>query len=344
MDDYIDHAPSSSTHSAPETSNCSNKKVKRHRMQDSDTELERDKRKRRNDELSGMPGTSRSNAHSSSNSDYGRTMLRENVERKDPPDKGISPDSGVHSTENDPGDENDIHSAQTIINLITKLSPPLSPIKQRPFEKKAERERKELEMRERERKERYESQMREEEERERLEKEQAERDEKLKSERLEYERKERDREEKQRKDKERDEKERRKKEEREEKDREEKERKEKEREWRNRREREVEDKFKEQKEHEDHLRRDAVREMKKQKGVDYASVGKRSKDSCRKDGQERVEKVRTGNANRTKQKESDENLSERISRLDGEITLKGLDRLKLNQLIEIGRRMGRMKV
>ncbi|PIO61955.1 hypothetical protein TELCIR_16504, partial [Teladorsagia circumcincta] len=146
--DYLNTAPSSSTHSAPDTDNSA-KKGKRHRALDSDSEVDRDKRRRRTEEVrtSGAPSTSRSNPQSS-NSDSIRTLFGNDVERKEPPDKAISPDSGVHSAENDPGDENDVHSAQNIINLITKLSPPLSPIKQRPSDKKAERERKEMEIKE----------------------------------------------------------------------------------------------------------------------------------------------------------------------------------------------------
>ncbi|KAK6010799.1 hypothetical protein OSTOST_24134, partial [Ostertagia ostertagi] len=198
------------------------------------------------------PSTSRSNPQSS-NSDSIRTLFGNDVERKEPPDKAISPDSGVHSAENDPGDENDVHSAQNIINLITKLSPPLSPIKQRPSDKKAERERKEMETKE---KERIEAQRREEEkrkeERERLEREQAEREERLKNE-----------------------------------------------------------------------------------------------HSERKDRpSERSDKVKTGDGERQKPTENEHKSDEHASRTDGlrgEITLKGLDRSKLNQLMEIGRRTGRMK-
>ncbi|ETN68180.1 hypothetical protein NECAME_15976 [Necator americanus] len=151
--DYLNTAPSSSTHSAPEGNEVSAKKGKRNRTMDSDSEVEKEKRRRRKEDSksSGMPGTSRSNTHSSNNSDGLRALFGDGADRKDPPDKGISPDSGVHSAENDPGDENDVHSAQTIINLITKLSPPLSPIKQRPSDKKAERERREVELKERER-------------------------------------------------------------------------------------------------------------------------------------------------------------------------------------------------
>ncbi|RCN41531.1 hypothetical protein ANCCAN_12519 [Ancylostoma caninum] len=151
--DYLNTAPSSSTHCSSDGHDSIAKKGKRNRAMDSDTEVEREKRRRGKDDSrsTGMPGTSRSNTHPSSNSDGLRALFGDTVDRKDPPDKGISPDSGVHSAENDPGDENDMHSAQTIINLITKLSPPLSPIKQRPSDKKAERERREAELKERER-------------------------------------------------------------------------------------------------------------------------------------------------------------------------------------------------
>ncbi|KAE9417019.1 hypothetical protein Angca_000206 [Angiostrongylus cantonensis] len=215
----------SSTHSAPEASS-NLVKGKRHRMQDSDTEVERDKRKRRDEDvmLYAFPIQVRSNTRTLSTSDGHRTAFRDGAERKELMDKGISPDSGVHSAENDPGDDNDIHSAQTIINIITKLSPPLSPIKKPPSDKKAERERKEIEIKERQRKD--------------------------------------------------------------------KDRKEKERAYSIKREREVEQKPREQKEYEQQLRREKERE---------------------------------------------------VSRLDGEIILKGLDRSRLSQLIEIGRKMGRTK-
>ncbi|KAK6042899.1 hypothetical protein COOONC_19595 [Cooperia oncophora] len=179
--DYMNTAPSSSTHSAPDT-DSSGKKGKRYRTMDSDSEVDRDKRRRRNEE-SKLQAPAALTRNPSSNSDSIRALFGSGVERKEPPDKGISPDSGVHSAENDPGDENDVHSAQNIINLITKLSPPLSPIKQRPFDKKAERERKEMEIKE---KERLEQQRKEKEERERQEREQAEREERLRNERLEH--------------------------------------------------------------------------------------------------------------------------------------------------------------
>ncbi|EPB75874.1 hypothetical protein ANCCEY_05034 [Ancylostoma ceylanicum] len=139
--DYLNTAPSSSTHCSSDGHDSSAKKGKRNRAMDSDTEVEREKRRRGKDDS------------------------------RDPPDKGISPDSGVHSAENDPGDENDVHSAQTIINLITKLSPPLSPIKQRPSDKKAERERREAELKERERRAREREEAREKEHEEKLRRE-----------------------------------------------------------------------------------------------------------------------------------------------------------------------------
>uniref|UniRef100_A0A0K0DG17 AF-4_C domain-containing protein n=1 Tax=Angiostrongylus cantonensis TaxID=6313 RepID=A0A0K0DG17_ANGCA len=339
----------SSTHSAPEASS-NLVKGKRHRMQDSDTEVERDKRKRRDEDvmlyafpiqLPGIPGTSRSNTRTLSTSDGHRTAFRDGAERKELMDKGISPDSGVHSAENDPGDDNDIHSAQTIINIITKLSPPLSPIKKPPSDKKAERERKEIEIKERQRKEHYEHEVREEEERERLEKEQAERDERLRSERLEYEEKERDRE-KLRRDREREEKDHRDRDQ-EDKKHKDKDRKEKERAYSIKREREVEQKPREQKEYEQQLRREKEREVRKQRVVEPSSGEKKSKESGRGDGHERDQKLKNGNGERMKLKESGGNLGDRVSRLDGEIILKGLDRSRLSQLIEIGRKMGRTK-
>ncbi|KHJ94949.1 hypothetical protein OESDEN_05116 [Oesophagostomum dentatum] len=179
--DYLNTAPSSSTHNASDSHDGYAKKGKRNRTMDSDSEVEKEKRRRGKDDnrSSGIPSTSRSNTHSSSNSDGFRSLFGGGSERKEVPDKGISPDSGVHSAENDPGDENDVHSAQTIINLITKLSPPLSPIKERPSDKKAERERREAELREKERKakEREEAERRERMERERREKEERERQE-----------------------------------------------------------------------------------------------------------------------------------------------------------------------
>ncbi|VDM57699.1 unnamed protein product [Angiostrongylus costaricensis] len=257
-------------------------------------------------------------------------------------DKGISPDSGVHSAENDPGDDSDIHSAQTIINIITKLSPPLSPIKKRPSDKKVERERKEIEIKERQRKEHYEHEMREEEGRERLEKEQAERDERLRSERMEYEEKERDREEKLRRDREREEKDHRDRDQ-EDKKHKDKDRKEKERLYTIKREREVEQKPREQKEYEQQLRREKEREVRKQRVVEPSCGEKKSRESERGDGHERDQKVKNGNGERMKLKESGGSLGDRVSRLDGEIILKGLDRSRLSQLIEIGRKMGRTK-
>nr|CDJ94475.1 Dper\GL26297-PA [Haemonchus contortus] len=341
--DYLNTAPSSSTHSAPDTESSA-KKGKRHRTMDSDSEVDRDKRRRRNEEArtSETPSTSRSNPPSSSNSDSIRALFGNDVDRKEPPDKGISPDSGVHSAENDPGDENDVHSAQTIINLITKLSPPLSPIKQRPSDKKAERERREMEIRE---KERIEQQRREKEERERLEKEQAEREERIRNERLEHERREREREEKQRRAREREEKERRDRE-REEKEREDRERKEKEREEKAKRERENEEKLRKDRE-EEKLRREKEREKRKERERDRHSAERRPKDSERKDRiSERSEKTKTGDGERQKPVENEHKSEEHGSRTDGlrgEIILKGLDRSRLNQLIEIGRRTGRMK-
>lgn len=325
---------------------------------DSDSELERDKRKRRNEEArnSGMPGTSRSSTQPTSTSDSIRTLFGNDTERKDPPDKGISPDSGVHSAENDPGDENDVHSAQTIINLITKLSPPLSPIKQRPFDKKVERERKEMEGKERERRakereetERQEQQRKEKEEREQHEKEQAEREERLRNERLEQERREKEREDKNRKEREREEKERREKE-REEREREDKERKEREREEKARREKEQEEKLRKEKEQEEKLRREKEREMRKQRERERQEKDKRSKESDSKDRKEKpvekAEKTKTGDVERTRPVENEQKIEEQGSRsngLRGEIILKSLDRSKLNQLIEIGKRTGRMK-
>ncbi|VDO83292.1 unnamed protein product [Heligmosomoides polygyrus] len=358
LHEYLNTAPSSSTHSAPDSADSSAKKGKRHRTMDSDSELERDKRKRRNEEArnSGMPGTSRSSTQPTSTSDSIRTLFGNDTERKDPPDKGISPDSGVHSAENDPGDENDVHSAQTIINLITKLSPPLSPIKQRPFDKKVERERKEMEGKERERRakereetERQEQQRKEKEEREQHEKEQAEREERLRNERLEQERREKEREDKNRKEREREEKERREKE-REEREREDKERKEREREEKARREKEQEEKLRKEKEQEEKLRREKEREMRKQRERERQEKDKRSKESDSKDRKEKpvekAEKTKTGDVERTRPVENEQKIEEQGSRsngLRGEIILKSLDRSKLNQLIEIGKRTGRMK-
>ncbi|KAK5979460.1 hypothetical protein GCK32_002630 [Trichostrongylus colubriformis] len=339
--DYLNTAPSSSTHSAPD-SDSSAKKGKRQRTMDSDSEVEKDKRRRRTEEArtSGAPSSSRSNPPPPSNSDSIRVLFGNDVERKEPPDKGISPDSGVHSAENDPGDENDIHSAQTIINLITRLSPPLSPIKQRPTDKKAERERKEMETKE---KERIERQKKEKEERDRLEREQAE--ERIRNERLEYERKEKEREEKQRKAKEREEKERRDRE-REEKEREDRDRKEKEREEKAKRERDHEEKLRKEKEGEK-TRRDKEREKRKERERDRHSADKRSKDSERRNKVgDRPEKTKAADGEKQKPIENELKPDENASRADslrGEITLKGLDRSKLNQLFDIGRRTGRMK-
>ncbi|KAJ1365528.1 hypothetical protein KIN20_025889 [Parelaphostrongylus tenuis] len=333
---------SSSTRNAVETSESSTK-LKRHRAQDSDSEFERDKRKRRNEDFPGLPGTSRSNAHPLFSSESRQMVFEDGAERKELRDKGISPDSGIHSTENDPGDENDIHSTQTIINLITKLSPPLSPIKQRPSDKKAERERRELEIKERQRKKHYELERKDEEERERLEKEQAESDERLKNERSENEKIERDREERLRRHKEREEREHQARDQ-ENKEREDKDRKGKEREYRLKREPEVEEKHRDQKECEEQLRREKEREMRKQRVVEESPVGeKKPKESVRRDGHEGVEKMKNGSAERMKLKGSNESFGERLSRLDGEIILKGLDRSRLSQLIEIGRKMGRTK-
>ncbi|VDL78417.1 unnamed protein product [Nippostrongylus brasiliensis] len=324
--EYMHTAPSSSTHSAPDAADSPAKKGKRHRAMDSDSEVERDKRRRRNEEV------------------------------REPPDKGISPDSGVHSAENDPGDENDVHSAQTIINSLTKLSPPLSPIKQRPTDKKAERERKEMEAKERERRarekeeaERAETQRKEREERERHEREQAEREERMKNERIEQERKEREREEKQRRERDREERERREKE-REEKEREEKERKEKEYEEKVLREKEMEEKLRKEREQEERTRREKEREARRKSEKERHSADKKMKvikDERKERNSERGEKSKNGDSTeRQKQVEVERLPSDHSSRTDvyrGEIPLKGLGRSKLNQLIEIGKRTGRMK-
>ncbi|KAL6727800.1 hypothetical protein Aduo_009644 [Ancylostoma duodenale] len=360
--DYLNTAPSSSTHCSSDGHDSTAKKGKRNRAMDSDTEVEREKRRRGKDDSrsTGMPGTSRSNTHPSSNSDGLRALFGDTVDRKDPPDKGISPDSGVHSAENDPGDENDMHSAQTIINLITKLSPPLSPIKQRPSDKKAERERREAELKERERRarereeaerrERLERERREKEERMRQEKEQAEREERIRreNERLEHERRERERKEKEREEKERREKEREEKERRE-REREEKIRRERENEEKLRKENEQEEKLRKEKEHEEKLRREKEREIRKHKEKERASSSeKKLKDaSDRKDKSlERKEKMKPVETEKAKSSASGKKRDDSATRADGlrgEIILKGLDRSKLNQLFEIGRRTGRMK-
>ncbi|KAK6058684.1 hypothetical protein COOONC_03742 [Cooperia oncophora] len=115
--DYMNTAPSSSTHSAPDT-DSSGKKGKRHLELQAPAALTR---------------------NPSSNSDSIRALFGSGVERKEPPDKGISPDSGVHSAENDPGDENDVHSAQNIINLINQ--------REREYEEKLRKDKEEEKLR-----------------------------------------------------------------------------------------------------------------------------------------------------------------------------------------------------
>uniref|UniRef100_A0A1I7XQ16 AF4/FMR2 family member lilli n=1 Tax=Heterorhabditis bacteriophora TaxID=37862 RepID=A0A1I7XQ16_HETBA len=193
--DYLNTEPSSSTRSVVDGNDNYNKKKRKNRTvnSDSETDRERDKRKRTRDcsnDHDNAANASTSRGRRNTEDERLRALFGEDgdEDRKEPPDKPVSPDSGVHSTENDPGDENDM-SAQNILSMITKLSPPLSPIRLRPKDKKSERETREKENREKEERSRKDLERREKEQRER---EAAERKEQERKDKEEREKKERE--------------------------------------------------------------------------------------------------------------------------------------------------------